>query len=258
MTTPQVPTIKRQGSRFYVHPLTDQKAVGVTSVLNMLPKEFLKFWAAKVTAETAVDQFSTLASFVASGNREDAVDWLKRAHSRNTAGAADVGGDVHDLVELLARGRPLPPVHPDVQPYLDHFREFLDVFSPDFIFIEETVWSETHGYAGSFDAIARIGSETVIIDYKTTRSGVHAEVALQLSAYERADYILRPDGTQEPIPDLDAAAVLHLRPEGWKLVPVQTSDELFDVFLALKQVHRWDKELSKVVIGQPIRVEDVR
>lgn len=97
----------------------------------------------------------------------------------------------------------------------------------------------------------------VLGDNKTTKSGVHAEVALQLSAYERADYILLPDGTQVPIPSIDAAAVLHLRPEGWKLVPIQTSDDAFKTFLALKEVMAWDKTLSKAVVGKPIRIEDL-
>lgn len=256
MTTPAVPTIKQGGSRFYVHPLTDQKAVGVTSVLNMLPKDFLKFWAAKMTAEAAVDQFGTLASFVADGRRDDAVDWLKRAHTRSVGDAANVGSEVHEMCERLARGLELPALHPDIAVFVDHFREFIDIFQPEFLFVEETVWSETHGYAGSFDAIARIGNEVVILDNKTTKSGVHAEVALQLSAYERADYILRPDGTQVELPRLDAAAVLHLRPEGWHLVPIQTSDEAFAVFLALKEVMEWEKRLSKAVIGKPIRHEE--
>lgn len=258
MTTPAIPTIKQGGSRFYVHPLTEKKAVGVTSVLNCLPKDFLKFWAAKVTAETAVNQFGTLASFVADGKSEDAVDWLKRAHMRSVGGAADTGSEVHELAERISRGLKLPAIHPDIQPYVDHFNEFVSIFEPEYLFIEETVWSDTHGYAGSFDAIARIGNEIVIIDNKTTKSGVHAEVAIQLSAYERADYILRPDGSQVELPKFDAAAVLHLRPEGWQLVPIQTSDEAFGTFLALKEIMDWERRISKAVVGKPIRHEELK
>lgn len=61
---------------------------------------------------------------------------------------------------------------------------------------------------------------------------------------------------QVPLPKMDAAAVLHLRPGGWNLVPVQTSDEAFTVFLALKEVMEWEKRLSKAVIGKPIRHEE--
>ncbi len=57
-----------------------------------------------------------------------------------------------------------------------HFNAFIDEFSPSFLFQEETVWSDTHLYAGSFDALAEIEGQRVWIDWKTTRSGVHEEV----------------------------------------------------------------------------------
>ena len=257
MTTPKIHTTKRQGSRFYVHPTTNETVIGVTSVLNALPKDFLKFWSAKLVAETAYDGFGKLSAFVVDGDREGAVDWLKRAPQRSTGGAADVGTEVHDLVERLSRGLDIPPVHPDIKGFIDGYREFESIFEPEYLFVEETVWSDTHGYAGSFDAIAKIGDETVLIDNKTTRSGVHAEVGLQLSAYERADYILRPDGSKAELPEIDAAAVLHLRPDDWGLYPIATSDELFEVFKALKVVLDYDKNLSKGVVGRKIRHEEV-
>ena len=42
MTTPKVSTFRSGSSRFYLHPRTGDKVPGVTSVLNMLPKPFLK------------------------------------------------------------------------------------------------------------------------------------------------------------------------------------------------------------------------
>lgn len=259
MTTPKINTTKSKGSRFYVHPDTDQKVIGVTSVLNMLPKDFLKFWAAKLTAECAVDNLPSWVGMVMNGERDAAIDFLKKAHMRNLGGAAQRGTDAHDIFERLARGETFTPrdIHPDMAWAVDHFRTWLDLAQPEFRFIEATVWSETHGYAGSFDAIADFEVEgeksTVILDWKTTRSGVHAEVALQMTAYSRADYILSPDGSQEPIPELDGAAVLWIPgPDEWKFVPVALSDEFFQVFLALKEVLSWEKELKKAAIGRPI------
>ena len=251
MTTPKIGTIKRGGSRFYVHPESRAKVPGVTSVVGMLPKDFLKFWVAKVTAEAAVDNLGALVT-LALNDRQGAVDYLKRAHLRNVGEAADVGTEVHDLVERLARGESIGRVHPDLEPYVRGWHEFNDEFEPEYLFIEETVWSDTYGYAGSFDAIVRIGDEVLILDNKTTRSGVHAEVSLQMTAYARADYIVRPDGTQEDLPDITGAAVLHLRPEGWRLVPVLVSDRVFDVFRALLQVHEWDREMSATVLGADV------
>ena len=176
MTSP-VNAVKKGGSRFYVDPKTNQEAIGVTSVLNNLPKPFLAFWRAKVVAESAFDGFGALADFVRRGDRDAATDWLKRAPGRSTGNSAQIGTDVHDLCERIARGEDIGPIHPDLQPYIDGFNSFIEEFSPEFLFLEETVWSEKHGYAGSFDAIAVIDGKTLIIDWKTTKSGVHAEIS---------------------------------------------------------------------------------
>lgn len=256
MTTPKVATIKRGGSRFYVNPDTGEKVPGVTSVLNMLPKEFLKFWAAKVVAEVAVDQAGSWIGLALNGDPQGAIDYLKRAPMRDTGGAAARGTEAHDIFEKMSLGEKVGRIHPDMEPYRDHFQEFLDTFQPEFLAMEGTVWSDTHGFAGSFDWIARIGDDVVIGDNKTTRSGVHAEVCIQLNTYAAADYILDPDGTQTPLPDITAAAVFHVRPEGWNLVPVVYDPELIlPFFLALKKVMEWDKEVSKTVIGKPIPKE---
>lgn len=258
MTTPKIKTTKAQGSRFYVHPETEAKAIGVTSVLNMLPKEFLKFWAAKLVAETAVDNAASWIGIALAGDREGAVDYLKRAPMRNTGQAATRGSDAHDIFESLAEGKVLGKrdVHPDMRWAVDHFQEWLDIAQPTFLHLEKTVWSETHGYAGSFDAIASFEvdgeTSTVILDWKTTRSGVHPEVALQLSAYASADYILETDGSQTPLPELDGAGVLWVVPEEWKFVPVSISPSNLEIFLALKEVFEWEKNLKKSALGRPI------
>lgn len=251
MTTPKVPTIKRGGSRFYVHPTEKTKVPGVTSVVGMLPKDFLKFWAAKLTAETAVENLGAVVN-LALTDPEGAVDYLKRAPMRNTGKAADLGTDVHDLVEREFSGEDIGRIHPDLQPFILGAREFVTEFEPEFLHLERTVWSREHGYAGSFDIIAKVGDEIVIIDTKTTRSGVHADVALQLSAYARADFMIDADGNEEPLPDIDTGAVLHLRPEGWKVVPVSITDDIFEVFLSLLPVLQWERETKKGVIGKPV------
>lgn len=253
MTTPKIETVKRGGSRFYLNPLDPNDRVpGVTSVLNMLPKPFLRYWAGKVVAETAVDNVGTIVQMMLSGEREGAIDYLKRSPDRSTGKAADMGTEVHDLLETLARGEKIGRIHPDVKPYVQGWRDFNEEFEPEYLFIEETVWSNTYGYAGSFDAIVRIGEDIIMLDNKTTRSGVHEEVALQMSAYTSADHILHADGTTSPLPEITAAAVLHLRPEQTQLVPVAIGDHIFAAFKALLAVHTWDKETSKGVIGKPI------
>lgn len=255
MTTPKIETVSKFSSRFYVHPNSKEQVPGVTSILNMLPKTFLRYWAAKLTAETAFDEFGTLASFVVSQDRDAAVDWLKGSSTRFTKAAADVGTEVHNLIEKRVEEGRLAQQHPDIQVYLDHFEDFLDTWQPTFLENEPTVWSTKHKYAGSLDAIVEIEGERVLMDWKTTRSGVHEEVALQITAYAKADFILRPDGTEDPLPEVNAGAVLHIRPEGYKIVPVAISDEIFEVFLALQKVFKWEHDIKRGVLGRPLKRE---
>jgi hypothetical protein len=257
VTTPRVNTIKRGGARFYVNPESSEKVPGVTSVISMLPKEFLRYWAAKMVAQEAVADLGALVS-ITMRDPEAAIDYLKRAPDRNTKKAADTGSAAHDFFERLARSETIPDrqIPADVKPFVAHFRDFLDVCQPEYHFLEETVWSDSHGYAGSFDAFATIFGEKVWVDNKTTRSGVHEEVGIQLAAYRYADHIIREDGGRVPMPQADGGAVLHVRPEGWKLVPVRADEQMFEVFLHLREVFRYEREIKSTVVGRPVASSD--
>ncbi|MBB5934583.1 hypothetical protein [Streptomyces zagrosensis] len=244
-------------------PVTAIKYPGVTSVVAMLPKPFLVWWAARMTAETAVANLPAVAS-IAERDATGAIDYLRNAHSRYTRLRAKVGSDAHDLFERMIRGEMVGRVHPDLEPYRGGFAEFLDVVRPELVRAEDIAWSDSHEYAGSFDAILRVrlGEDgkpdhvsgewhTLIVDWKTSKS-TYPDVALQMSAYAHADKIVAPDGTSEPMPAFDGAAVLHITPEGWAFKHVRIDREVFDTFLTLRRVFTWDRETSKSVIGRAI------
>ncbi|MGW1268188.1 hypothetical protein [Streptomyces sp. NPDC002491] len=249
-----VSTIKRGDSRFYIDPDDgDIKVPGVTSVGNMLPKDFLTFWAAKEAAEAAVTNWDIVSELV-KRDPKGAVDYLKNAHRRKSKAATDLGSAAHDYFERLARGEVVHDrhVHMDVKPHVRWFREFLAEIKPRFLYLEETVWSDTHKYAGSFDAIAEVDGEIVVLDWKTSKS-VYDSVALQLSAYRYAERIILADtGESVPVPEMVGGAVLHVRPEGWQLVPVKCDRTIYDTFLHLRGVFDWEKEGKKRVVGRPI------
>ncbi|MFI9123867.1 PD-(D/E)XK nuclease family protein [Streptomyces bikiniensis] len=229
------------------------KVPGVTSVVGMEPKPFLVFWAAKEAANAAVENWDVVSTLV-ERDPAGAVDYLKNAHRRKSKAASDLGSACHDLFERLARGETIHErhIHVDLKPYARHFREFLDEVQPEFLHLEETVWSDEHAVAGSFDAIAKVDGDLVVLDWKTSKS-VYESVALQLSAYRYADrIILAETGESIPMPELAGGAVLHVRPEGWSLVPVKCDREVFDTFLALRSVFEWDRDGKKSVVGKPI------
>ncbi|MEU5693875.1 hypothetical protein [Actinosynnema sp. NPDC020468] len=243
-------TIKRNGSRYYVHPETQEKFPGVTSILDMLPKPFLTPWASKLAAEYAADNIGAVVQLLVGGQRQAAVDMIKGASRRFVSEAADVGTEVHDLFEKRALGLPIGRPHPELVPYLAHIDDFLDTCQPRFLHVEDSVWSAEHRYAGSFDWIAQIDGRTFMGDTKSTRSGVHEPVAMQLAAYANADKIVTRAGAEIAVPAVDAHAVFHVRPEGWKLVPARAGRDVFDAFLVLRRVFDWETAIRHTVIGE--------
>jgi hypothetical protein len=267
--------ITRDDHRLYIHPVTGEFIPGVTSTIDNLPKPFLKAWGQKLVAQEAVakrEQFNNLAA----ANPEAAIDWLKKAPNRFTAHSAKVGKISHAYMEDLALGNPVDTSNEedDVKAIVDHFKDYLDTVQPEFLLLEEGIYSEAHDYAGTFDAIARYnrpdlvmrdgrGNETPLVgvawqDNKTTRSGVHPEVGLQLAAYRHAEYVIREDGTLVKNKPGDFALVLHVRPEGWELVPVEAGQEELDVFLHLRAITDYTRTHSKMIIHAPVAGNRVR
>ena len=64
MTTPEVQTIKSNGSRFYVDPVRVAKVPSVTSIEGYLPRRALQFWRGKMVSpsRSAAARHSCLCS----------------------------------------------------------------------------------------------------------------------------------------------------------------------------------------------------
>lgn len=250
MTDPKIATIHRGGSRYYVHPDTGVKIPGVTSILNMLPKSFLKFWASKVVAEYAIDHLGDMVNIVLRGDKQGAIDYLKNAPNRDTKDAAELGSAAHEAFEIILKGKPIGRVRPDVEIFVRLFEKFVEDVQPKILMQEETVYSEDHSYMGSFDGYGSIADKLAWFDWKTTRSGIHAEVALQLAAYRYSQYVIQPDGTTKPTPPADGGLVLHVRPEKLQLVEVKCDEDVFAHFLHLRETFRWVDGMDREVIGK--------
>ena len=202
-----------------------------------------------MVAEYAVDNHAAWAGL----DRQAAVDLLKGAPRRYTSGRADIGSEAHDAFEKIGNGEDTGPIRIEVQPYVDQFNRFLDEHQPEFIGQELTVWSDTHRYAGSTDAFLRIQGEPCVVDWKTTKS-VYPEVGLQLAAYRYADHVIDQYGTTSPIPKLNGGAVLHVREDGYDLIPLRCDEPVFEMFLNLRNgPFEWAADMSKTIVGAPIR-----
>jgi hypothetical protein len=244
MTAPALSRTTRGGGRVYVWK--GREYPSVTSIIGAtVPKPALVGWGIKTTAGAAVSEVDRLSAMVRAAGDDpcpcsarchdekvrcgssceaivSVLRWLKSAPYRDRDKAANVGTAVHAHAEAIANGLP-SVISDDVAPFVEGFERFLSDWHPEYIETEATVFSDEYGYAGTLDAIARIpGLGVVLLDTKTSKSGVYPETALQLAAYEAADFIGRNDGeTSDSMPEIEATAVLHLRPEGYRLVPLR-------------------------------------
>src|SRR5688500_18560214 len=120
--------------------------------------------------------------------------------------------------------------------------------------VESLVANLTHGYAGTLDTagrIHRIGFEptNVLIDIKSG-GYIGKEMALQLAAYRYAEFVGYPGSLQrDPMPRIDATLILQLRPDGYKLIPMETTPAEFDAFLAALRLLNWDRGRGRKVMG---------
>ena len=251
MTTPKVATVRKGGSRLYVDELTGERQPGVTSIINMLAKPGLRYYYAKKTAESAIEDLGTIIEMVTKGRPDDAIDWLKPAPGRHSGKAADIGTQVHSIVEQLNRGESVT-VHPDFQGFVDRYKEFLDLWQPEWLEVEATIWNDAVGYAGTCDGIARIQGEIAIVDLKTGQSGVYPEAGIQLNAYANGEFILEPNGDRRPLPKIEAAAVVHLRPDKCEVIPIRLGADIFQTFCALREVFTWETDIKNNVVGKPV------
>jgi hypothetical protein len=224
----------------------------VTTVIGVIDKSGpLVGWAKRETAACAVRNLDALVAMREAGGDAAATDWLKKIPDYRRDTAADIGTRVHKLVEQLALGAE-PVVTADEAPFVDAYRAFLAEYRPRFLAVEEMVVSLRHGYAGTLDAIAVIGGETWLLDVKTG-TGLYAETGLQLAGYASADAIGRP-GTPKRfrLPRATRFGVVHVRPDGARLVEYAVDRGTFAAFLDARRLFAWQVDPAKSVVGKPV------
>jgi hypothetical protein len=224
----------------------------VTTILGIKNKPALVGWAKRETAASAVRNLDVLARMVQKGGTQAAVDWLKGIPDYQRDASAALGSAVHLAAEAIGRGEPVP-TGGEVEPFVAAYRrDFLEVFGPRFLALEAMVCSPRHAYGGTADAFVEIDGEVWLLDYKTG-AGVYPDTAFQLAGLARAQFIGRPgDPVQYPVPQATRFGVVHIRPEGARLLPVVVDRATVAAFLDARRLFAWDQGPAQTVIGAAI------
>lgn len=243
---------------YHRYKIDGQWAIGVTTALKGVPKDALKYWAAGVVADFALSNLRQLSWTLESAGYGPARRMLTEIpnEKRDTAGAR--GTEVHLLAERYIRDEEIE-VSDTVMPYVRGYANYISDFNPTSVHEELVVASREHMYAGRLDSIQRVPALGLIqVDYKTSR-GVYGEHALQCAAYEHAEVYVDVEGNEVPMPVLDGSFILHIQPDTYDLIPVQTDDAVFRKFLTALANYRENVQSNKLakLLGEPVRPPEV-
>lgn len=273
MTTPtQARQRSDDGPRTYAwppQPPHEMEVLSVTSAMKSLAKPFLIGWAAKMSAECAVEDHELIGQMLQKKTgKKAALDYVKQARFRDSSGKADRGTIVHGAVEAYLAGKKIDPDHiqflleekqvPEdlwaaTFKMVDGVIEFLYDFEPEIYWSEATIYSREHEYAGTGDIIGKVmvGRKKlpVTIDFKTGKS-IYNEVAMQLAAYARGDFVGLDDGSEAPLtpngePIRHGIAVRPTASGKYEHANFDLTDEVFDKFLACLELSDAERVLAR-------------
>ena len=243
-------------SHYYIDTETEQRIPGVTGYLdNGVPKPALINWSASATAEYAVDHWDELADMAPS----ERLRTLNRARYLAKDAAAKKGTKVHALAERLVQGEKVD-VPDELAGHVASYVRFLDEFDVQPVLVERTVHSAQHNYCGTFDLVADIidpndpepEQRRWLLDIKTSRSGIFGETALQLAAYRYADVWIDEDEQAEyDMPEVEFTGGVHVRSDGYSLIPLETGPAQLRQFLYVQQVAGFI-QTSRDLVGPPL------
>lgn len=235
---------------YYIDEETGERVPGVTTIVgDGMPKPALLNWAGEATAEYAVDNWDALAPLPLT----ERLKKIKGGRYEKRDAASNKGSAVHAMAERLITGAKVT-VPDELTGYVQSCVQFLDDFDVRQEHVEVVVYSETQRHVGTTDLIGRVllpdmpeydhiprdddGYSLGLFDWKTSKSGIFGDVALQLVAYRHSEFLITDDGRVIDMPDVDFTAGIHLRPDGYSFVPLETGADVYRDFLYVKEVAR--------------------
>lgn len=206
------PDAKGRAPRYKVD---DQTPPGVTSILSkVLAKDFVG-WALDCMEQSLLNVKGPIT--------EADIKEAKGESVRRRDSGGNTGTEVHAMVEQYLKGEDvvMGKRSPDVQNAFVAFVKWFDQSGAKVLSVEEVVYSQLYGYAGTHDCILEIDGKVYLCDLKTTNSskvapnGVYAEYFVQLGAYAFAHEEQRiyedPDTELRPI---DGLMIISAKKDG--------------------------------------------
>lgn len=242
-------TRRNHGKSGHFYYIDGVKVPGVTTVLKLtMPKDALVGWAANATAGYAVDHWDELAVLPLSKR----LATLQRARYEDVDRASGRGTEVHRLAERHMSGHEVL-VPEELEGHFRSYERFVDEWRPEPVLVEGILANRSMSYCGTADVVADLADgHRWLLDYKTSRSGIFPETALQLTAYRRAEFYVDQAGDERPLAELriDRVGALHLRADGYSLQEIEDTGRTWEYFRHLLWLHRRLDEQQEWITGE--------
>ncbi|OBA46988.1 hypothetical protein [Kocuria sp. ICS0012] len=273
MTQPRLAQQTATGRMYARSEGGDLEVPSITTVIGCEAND-LGGWYAYTAAQALATDPQLPDALRDTRRRRSLVSHAAKAAERHRDHAAQRGDRVHDYCEQLAlramgrdhevdRARDTLAEHHETR-FADSADQWWQLFRPEPLAAEITVWNSTVGYAGTLDLVARIGGKVCLIDYKTRgtdRAGrVKApdpKVVTQLVAGLKAEESLvdATAGEWEPWRYRDAEVLMAVAIGETEALTVQAAPEHLPVhwykFCALAKV--WARNSQLATAGAQLR-----
>ncbi|HET7210031.1 MAG TPA: PD-(D/E)XK nuclease family protein [Terriglobales bacterium] len=241
------------GARWY--EIDGKEYPSVTTVLQILAKPALTAWSAKVERELVTTVSADLYQDTANTPRMSRAAYLltlanrlglEKAHQKELAKASEIGSQAHKLIEwtmrtqLMQKVGPSPRITDAAQWAFMAWEDWRKSVNLKPIWIEQTVWSEKHGYAGTLDLLAEVEGVLTVVDWKTGKA-VYSEAHLQNAAYRQA---IREMGHGDPKQGLIVRLPKVETDPNFEVVAAKPENLMFPKFLDAMSVWNWQQEMD--------------
>jgi hypothetical protein len=231
----EVPVFAKRGKRYFVH---GEPVPSVTTIISDgYPNGALITWAARTTADYAVNQWDELAKLPIA----ERLRVLEKAAWAQRDAAALRGTQIHALGELLVHGQAVEIPEQHLGP-VEAYARFMDRFDVQPTLTECPVANPAHGWAGTPDlrAILR-GDVDWQLDLKTGK-GVYDSHVLQQAAYAHAAIYLDAEGAVHEWTAPQRVGLVHVTSDSAELVPVDAGERAYQVFRHASVVARYKRD----------------
>lgn len=259
----------------HYYKLDGERVPGVTTLIkNGLPSGGLIQWGIRTTAEWAAQHVDEI--WAMRGLGEDAIKSALEKRPFQVRNDAGVRGKIlHDYAERLHRGEKvdLKPEHEHLLPWVQSVADYLNDHEPKSVLQETAIGNRRWNYGGTLDDVSDFPERRTsdgkilpagrrVVDYK---SGNHVmeKDCLQLAAYRWAEIYKDPLTKEDrPLSELglmDEGYIVHVRPEGYRLIPFYIGPEVFQAFLRVAWIgkelvgdYRKGTGLMREWMGEPL------